>query len=79
MDTQQGPTVQHEELCSVLCVSLMEGEFRGEWTHAYVWLSPFAAVLPKTITTLLIGYTPTHKFPKKPNKEEKKQTYLSSV
>ena len=27
-----------------------------EWIHVHVWLSPFA--VPKTITTLLIGYTP---------------------
>ena len=32
--------------------------FRGEWIHIYVWLSRFA-VKPETITTLLIGYTPT--------------------
>ena len=36
-----------------------------EWIHVYVWLSPFA--VPKTITTLLIGYTPIQnkKFNKK--------------
>ena len=35
------------------------GELGGEWLHVYVWLSPFAVHLkpPKTITTLLIGYT----------------------
>ena len=31
----------------------MEGEFKGEWIHVHVGLSP-----PETITTLLIGYTP---------------------
>ena len=36
-----------------------------EWIHVHVWLSPFA--VPKTITTLLIGYTPIQnkKFNKK--------------
>ena len=35
------------------------GEFRGEWLHVYVWLSPFTVHLPpETITTLLISYTP---------------------
>ena len=42
---QQGPTVQHLELCSMLCGSLDGGEFRGEWIHAYVWLSPSAVHL----------------------------------
>ena len=30
----------------------MDGEFKGEWIHVHVGLSP-----PETITTLLIGYT----------------------
>ena len=33
------------------------GEFGGEWTHVYVWLSLFVVHL-KFITTLLISYTP---------------------
>ena len=33
----------------------MGGEFRGEWIHAYVWLSPLAVHLK--LTTLLISYT----------------------
>ena len=35
----------------------MGGELGGEWIHVYVWLSPFVVHL-KSITTLLIVYTP---------------------
>ena len=35
MDNQQGPTVLHRELCSMLCGSLMGGEFEGELIHMY--------------------------------------------
>ena len=34
----------------------MGGEFGGEWTHEYVWLSPFAIHLK---LSLLTGYTNT--------------------
>ena len=30
------------EPCSMSCEAWMGGEFRGEWTHVCVWLSPFA-------------------------------------
>ena len=33
------------------------GEFRGEWIHVHVWLSPFCCS-PETVATLLTGYTP---------------------
>ena len=36
MDNHQGPTVQHIELCSMVCGSLDGGEFRGEWIYVYV-------------------------------------------
>ena len=45
MNNQQGPTVQHKELCPTLCGSL---DGRGVWErtiHAYVWLSPFTVHL----------------------------------
>jgi hypothetical protein len=45
MNNQQGPTVQHRELCSVLRGSL---DGRGVWERmirAYVWLSPFTVHL----------------------------------
>ena len=45
MDNQQGPTVQHMELYSMLCGSLDEREFGREWIYGYVWLSPLAAHL----------------------------------
>ena len=44
-DSQQGPTVEHRELCSMLPGNLDRGEFGGEWIHVYVWLSPFAVRL----------------------------------
>ena len=34
MDNQRGPSVQHRELCSVLCGSLDGRESGGEWIHA---------------------------------------------
>ena len=45
MDSQQGPAVQHRELCSVLCSSLDGRGVWGEWIHVYVRLSPFAGHL----------------------------------
>ena len=41
MDNQQGPTIQHRELCSMSCGSL-DGRrrFGEEWIHVHVWLSP---------------------------------------
>ena len=47
----------------------MEGDFRGEWIHAHVWLRPFA-IHPKLLTIFLIGYTPiqTKKLKKKKDK-----------
>ena len=37
----------------------MGGEFGGEWTRVYIWLSPLSCT-PKTITTLLISYIPVY-------------------
>ena len=54
--------------CAV--VAWMGIESGGEWTHVYVWLSPFAETGPETITTLLIGYTPVQN--KKLEKKNKK-------
>ena len=50
MDSQQGPTVQHRELCSVLYDSL---DRRGIWGRMdmYAWV---ILLSPKTITTLSI-------------------------
>ena len=44
-----------------------EGSLGGEWIREYVWLSPLCYP-PKTITALLISYTPIKKLKKK--KEE---------
>ena len=56
VDNQQGPTVWHKELCSMLCGSL---DGRGVWgrIQAYVWLSSFAVHL-KPSHCLLINYSP---------------------
>ena len=32
----QGPTVKHRELCSMLWTAWMGGELEGEWIHVYV-------------------------------------------
>ena len=37
----------------------MEGEFGGEWVHAYVWR--VLSLCARNITTLLIGYNPIQK------------------
>ena len=36
----------------------MGREFRGEWIHVYIWLSPFAVHLKLSQHCLLIGYSP---------------------
>ena len=41
----EGPTVQHRELCLMLCGGWMGEGFGGEWTHEYVCPSPFAVHL----------------------------------
>ena len=46
------------ELCLVLSGSLDRRGFGGEWTHVYVWLSPFALHLKLSQHSRLIGYTP---------------------
>ena len=51
--------VWHMELCSMLCGSLMRGEFGGKWIREFTWLSPFAGSL-ETIITWLIGYSAIH-------------------
>ena len=59
MDTQQGPTIQHKELCSVLCVSLDGRGVQGRMNTCTCMVESLCFCPPKTITTLLIGYTPT--------------------
>ena len=42
---QQGPPLEHRELCSVLGGSLEGRGVGGEWIHAHVWLRPFTVHL----------------------------------
>ena len=56
MNKQQGPIVQHMELCSMLCGSL---DGRRVWGRMYTRICIAEALhcSPETITTLLIDYT----------------------
>ena len=45
MHNQQGPTIKHRELCSVLSVSLDGRRVSRRMDHVYVWLNPFAVYL----------------------------------
>ena len=53
---QQGPTVEHRELCSVLCGSL---DGRAVWGRMDTCICPTESLhcSPETVTTLLISYT----------------------
>ena len=55
MDNQQGYTVEHRELRSVLCDSLAK---RGVWERmdTCICMAESLCSSPETITTLLIGY-----------------------
>ena len=57
MDSQQGPTVKHRELCSVLCGSL---DGRGVWGRMGICICMAESLhcSPGTITALLTGNTP---------------------
>ena len=57
MDNQQGPTVSHRELCSMLCGSLDE---KGVWRRmdAHICVAELLCCSPKATITVLIGYTP---------------------
>ena len=56
MDNQQGLTVQHRELCSMLYGSL-GGRGDGKM-DTYIGMDESLCCAPEIITTLLIGYTP---------------------
>ena len=60
-DNQQGPTVEHMELCWTLCGSL---DGRGVWGRMDIRICMPEALhcSPEAITTLSIGYTPIWKF-----------------
>ena len=55
MDNQQGPTVQHRELCLMLHGSL---DGRGVWGRMdiCICMAESLCCLPETMTTLLIRY-----------------------
>ena len=53
MGNQQGPTLQHRELCSMLCGSL---DGRGVWGRIDICMAEFFCYPPEIITTLLISY-----------------------
>ena len=57
MDNQQGPTVEHRELCSMLCGSL---DGRGVWGRmdTCICIAQSLCCAPETTTTLVISYTP---------------------
>ena len=57
MDNQQRPTVQHMELCSMVCGGL---DGRGVWGRmdACICMPESLRYSPETTTTLLTGYTP---------------------
>ena len=57
MDNQQGNTVQHMELCSVLPGSL-DGRGVCGRMDTCICAAESLRGSPKTITTLLTGYTP---------------------
>ena len=58
MDKQQGPTIQHMELCSVLCGTMDRRGVWGRRIYVYVWLSPFAVhlKLPQYCSSVLPQY-----------------------
>ena len=68
---QQGPIVQHGELCSRLCGSL---DGRGVWgkMDTCICMAESLHCSLETITTLLTGYTPTQnkKYKVKTNKRK---------
>ena len=64
MDNQRGPTLQHVELCSMLCGSL---DGSGVWGRmgTCMGVSESLCCSPEAFTTLLISYTTKQKVQKK--------------
>ena len=58
MDNEQEPTGQCMELCSMFCASLDGSEVLGRMDTC-ICMAEFLCCSPETITTWLIGYTPT--------------------
>ena len=59
IDNQQGPTLQHRELCSNLCGSLDLGRVCGRMGTC-TWMAESLRCLPETITTFLISFPVAH-------------------
>ena len=57
MDNQQGPSVQHKELRSMLCGSL-DGRGVSGRMDTCIRMAELLCYVPETITILLISYTP---------------------
>ena len=57
MENQQGPTVRHRELCSMLWGSL---DGRGVWGRVDTGICMAVSLRcpPETVTTLLMGFNP---------------------
>ena len=55
MGNQQGPTVQHRELCSMSCGSL---DGREVWGRMDTCMAESLHSSPETITTMVTGYIP---------------------
>ena len=55
MDNQKGPTVEHKELCSMLCGS-PDGRRVWERMDPCIRIAESLCCPPETITSLLIGY-----------------------
>ena len=55
MEDQQGPTVEHKELCSMLCGSL---HGRGVWGRmdTCIGMTESLHCSPETITTLFVNW-----------------------
>ena len=76
VESQQGPTVWHRGLCSMLCGSL---DGRGVWGRMDTCICMPESLLcsPEAITTLLTGYTPIKKKIKK--RKSKKGISVSCI
>ena len=57
MDNQQGPTVQHMELCSMFCNNLI-GKRIFKITDTCIRINGYLCCTTKINTTVLINYTP---------------------
>ena len=77
MDNQQGPTVWHLELCSMLCGRL---DGRGVWGRmdTCLYMAESLHRSPETITTLLISSTPNIKLKVKKKICSKKKVYFQN-